>query len=113
MIPQIRPAQFAAWIESVKGHGTPVILDVREPSELQKASIHPDAVDFVAIPMGIVPVRLAELNPGRPIACLCHYGARSMQIATFLSEHGFDLVVNIAGGINAWSTELDSSVPHY
>ncbi len=113
MIPQIRPSQFCAWLASVKGHGKPVVLDVREPSELQKAHIKADGFDVVAIPMNMLPLRLDELSVGQPTACLCHHGARSMQMATFLNQQGFSLVVNIAGGIDAWSVEVDSSVPRY
>ncbi len=113
MIPQVCPAQFSVWMESVKGYGKPVVLDVREPSELKIASIKADGFELVTLPMGVVALRLAELNASRPTACLCHHGARSLRIATFLNEHGFDCVINVAGGINAWSIEMDGSVPRY
>jgi rhodanese-related sulfurtransferase len=113
MITQIRPSQLAAWCESVCDQGIPVVLDVREPSELRMASIKADGFELVTIPMGVIPPRLNELNPARPIACLCHHGARSMQVASFLRARGFDRVANIAGGINAWSSELDPTVPRY
>jgi rhodanese-related sulfurtransferase len=63
--------------------------------------------------MGTVPARLSELDPNRAIACLCHHGGRSMQVASFLQARGFAHVANIAGGIDAWSVELDTSVPRY
>jgi rhodanese-related sulfurtransferase len=63
--------------------------------------------------MGVVPVRLSELDPSQPIACLCHHGGRSMQVAQFLASRGFDHVANIAGGIHAWSAELDASIATY
>ena len=113
MITQIRPAQLPAWLTSVRSHGKPVVLDVREPAELQIASIKADGFELVNIPMGVIPPRLSELNPSQPVACLCHHGARSMQVATFLQRQGFDHVANIAGGINAWSAEVDASVPRY
>ena len=72
-----------------------------------------DCFDLLTIPMGVIPPRLNELNPAQPVACLCHHGARSMQVASFLTARGFEHVANIAGGINAWSAELDSSVPVY
>jgi len=90
-----------------------VVLDVREPSELQVASIKADGFELVSIPMGVIPPRLNELNPEQPIACLCHHGGRSMQVASFLDARGFSHVANIAGGINAWSAELDPTVPRY
>ena len=113
MIAQIRPSQLAAWLESVRAQGEPVVLDVREPSELQVASVKADGFKLLTIPMGVIPPRLAELNPEQPIACLCHHGGRSMQVAAFLQSRGFSHVANIAGGINAWSGELDPSIPRY
>lgn len=113
MITQIRPAQLPQWLDTVRGHGSPVVLDVREPFERQLASIKADSFELITIPMGVIPPRLAELNPSQPIACLCHHGARSMQVAAFLKARGFEHVANIAGGINAWSAEIDPSVPRY
>lgn len=113
MIHQVRPADLSAWFDSVRAHGAPVVLDVREPSELRVARIQADGFELVTMPMGMVPARLDELNPEQPVACLCHHGVRSMQVAHFLSARGFTHVANIAGGINAWSNEQDASVPRY
>lgn len=113
MITQIRPSDLAQWIQQNQAHGQVVVLDVREPHELQVASVKPDGFDLRTIPMGTVPVRLNELDPSQPIACLCHHGGRSMQVASFLVSRGFTQVANIAGGINAWSAEVDPSVPRY
>jgi rhodanese-related sulfurtransferase len=114
MIDQIRPAQLSAWIERV---GTPaqpaVVLDVREPWERQTATVKPAGFTLLSIPMGELPARLSELSSTAPLACLCHHGARSQRVALFLAHNGFDQVVNIAGGIDAWSAELDVSVPRY
>lgn len=113
MIAQIRPSQLAAWLESERAHGEPVVLDVREPSELRVARIKADGFKLLTIPMGVIPPRLTELDPDQPIACLCHHGGRSMQVAAFLQSRGFSHVANIAGGINAWSAELDPTIPRY
>lgn len=113
MIAQIRPAQLAQWLLSARAQGEPLVLDVREPDELRRASIKADGFELKAIPMGVIPPRLNELDPARPVACLCHHGVRSMQVASFLHARGFDQVVNIAGGINAWSIELDPNIPRY
>ena len=86
-----------------------LLLDVREPDELAIASI-PWAM---AIPMGDVSVRLAELPKDKPIAVLCHGGTRSGRVTKFLNENGYPDAVNIAGGIRAWSTTIDPSVPQY
>ena len=114
MIPQLRPAQLANWFESAKTHGHPVLLDVREPKELATASVAPGgAYELLAIPMNSVPIRLVELDAARPVAVLCHHGARSQRVAQFLEAQGFGHVVNIAGGIDAWATEVDAGVARY
>ena len=112
-IPQIRPNQLEQWLESVQPLGQALVLDVREARELELASIQVKGCSMKTIPMGSIPSMLAELNPSQPIACLCHHGGRSMQVAMFLKNQGFTHVVNIAGGIHAWSAEVDPSVPCY
>jgi len=114
MIAQVRPADLPAWFQAQAAGDRPaVVLDVREPWELQTASVKADGFELVAIPMNEIPARLAELDAARPVACLCHHGQRSQRVASFLSQRGFAQVANIAGGIEAWSYELDAAVPHY
>ncbi len=116
MIPQIRPAAFAQWTAAQPGTA-PLVLDVRETWEFNTAAIRPldgaQAFDVLSIPMQDVPARLAELPKDRPIACLCHHGIRSQRVAHYLLQNGFEQVINIAGGIAAWSDEADPSVPRY
>ena len=90
-----------------------LLLDVREDWEIQTASVKPDGFELLHIPMGQLLQRLSELDPQRPLGCLCHHGGRSMQVAHYLANNGFQRVVNIAGGINAWSMQLDASIPRY
>ena len=120
MIDQIAPSDFARWLADMALQHPlerTVLLDVREPYELEWASVGQDAAthgyQLLTIPMAAVPVRLAELDPDQPIACLCHHGVRSMQVARFLVGNGFAEVANIAGGIDAWSLQLDPSVARY
>jgi len=113
MISQVRPRELSAWLADARAVGEPVVLDVREPSELQTASVGAGDFTLLAIPMGSIPSRLSELDPARPIACLCHHGSRSMQVASFLQAHGFTHIANIAGGIHAWSEELDPAIARY
>jgi rhodanese-related sulfurtransferase len=113
MITQVRPQDLASWMEQVRPFGAPLVLDVREPHELQIASVSANGFELLTIPMGVIPPRMTELDPQRPIACLCHHGGRSMQVANFLAQQGFAHVANIAGGINAWSAEIDPTVPRY
>ena len=113
MIDHIRPSQLEPWFQSVAATGQPLVLDVREPHELAVARVLEDGVEVLAIPMGTIPARLAELDATRPVACLCHHGARSMQVAMFLQSRGFAQVANIAGGIDAWSLERDPGIARY
>ena len=107
---QLYPAQIAEWASQQAQR--PILLDVREGWELQTASAKPEALDLLHMPMQTIPARLHELDKNRPIACLCHHGGRSMQVASFLMQHGFE-VVNVAGGIHAWSAQVDPSIPVY
>jgi rhodanese-related sulfurtransferase len=86
---------------------------VREPWEAQLASIRLEGVDSVLLPMGQVPARVSELDPMQPVVCYCHHGVRSLQVVAFLQRAGFDSVYNLAGGIDAWSMQVDASVPRY
>lgn len=113
MIAQVRPRDLKTWLESARAFGQPVVLDVREPAELQTVSVRPDGFALLTIPMGAVPARLSELDPRRPVACLCHHGGRSMQVASFLMGRGFSHVANVAGGIHAWADELDPTLARY
>jgi rhodanese-related sulfurtransferase len=107
---QLYPAQIAEWASQQDQR--PVLLDVREGWEVQTASTQPEGMDLLHMSMQSIPARLHELDKTRPIACLCHHGSRSMQVASFLMQHGFE-VVNVAGGIHAWSAQVDPSIPVY
>jgi rhodanese-related sulfurtransferase len=109
----VSPSQFQDWLQQATSIGQPLILDVRETWECQVASIAPAGCEVLIMPMQTIPARLMELDKTRPIACLCHHGSRSMQVASFLAHHGFENITNISGGIHAWSSEADASVPVY
>jgi len=90
-----------------------VLLDVREPWEVALAGISIDGARLQSIPMGQIPQRLHELDPSQPVVCYCHHGMRSLQVVAFLQRQGFDSVYNLAGGIEAWSVQMDPAVPRY
>jgi len=85
-----------------------LVLDVREPYEVQIAQI-----GGRLIPLGELPNRIDELNPDQEIVVHCRTGGRSQRAAEFLANNGFDKVHNLAGGIHAWSDEIDPSIPKY
>jgi rhodanese-related sulfurtransferase len=105
---QIAPTELAAWFADT-GREKPVLLDVREPWELEKARI----AGARHIPMREMPGRLGELDPDQELVAFCHLGGRSMQVAMFLEKNGFSKVHNLVGGVDAWSRTVDPAVPLY
>ena len=59
--------------------------------------------------------RLDELEPWKQkrVVVHCHHGVRSLRVAKWLRERGFEKAQSLRGGIEAWSTEIDSSIPKY
>ncbi|MDA0679016.1 MAG: rhodanese-like domain-containing protein [Proteobacteria bacterium] len=106
MVEDIAPAEF---VRRRQENDRWLLIDVREIWEIEVAKIG----TAVAIPMMEIPSRQGELDKARPIAVICHSGGRSRRVADFLFQQGFAEVVNIAGGIDAWSLEIDSTVPRY
>ncbi len=86
-----------------------VLLDIREPYELMISHLE----GAIHIPMGEVPARLDELPRERPVVVFCRTGARSARLVDQLRAAGYDNVTNMLGGINAWSREIDPSLPVY
>jgi len=86
-----------------------LLVDVREPFELAIARF-PQAMH---VPLRSVPARAAELPRDRLLVLACQKGVRSMRALEILREMGFSRLKNLAGGIDAWSREVDSSVPRY
>jgi rhodanese-related sulfurtransferase len=87
-----------------------MLLDCREPDEVATAKI----MGSTHVPMREIPTRLAELGPqDARIVVHCHHGGRSLRVTQYLRQQGFDEVQNMAGGIDAWSQEIDPAVPRY
>ena len=108
-VPELTPTEFCArWPAAERVAGV-VLLDVREPDELELAAV----ADVLHIPMREIPARVGELERAVPLVVMCHSGGRSRRVAEFLLNHGFSEVFNLRGGIDAWSTEIDPQVPRY
>ena len=105
---QISPPELAAWLSDASRE-KPVLLDVREPWEFERARIEGAQL----VPMREVPSRLEEIEQGKPVVAICHHGGRSMQVALFLEKAGYDNVHNLVGGVDAWSRTVDPAVPLY
>jgi rhodanese-related sulfurtransferase len=88
------------------------LIDVREPPEFQAARI----VGAELIPMRSVPAEFQRLEATADDCTLiifCHHGVRSLNVVSWLREQGLDCCQSMAGGIDRWSLEIDSSVPRY
>ena len=108
-IPQISVKELKARLDGKEARNDNfLLLDVREPYEFQIAQI-----GGKLIPQNDVPNRLGELNREQEIIVHCRSGARSQKIAEFLQANGFQKVSNVAGGILAWSDEIDPTVQKY
>lgn len=105
---QINASELAAWLADA-GRAKPLLLDVREPWEFEKARI----AGAQLVPMREVPARLSEIDPHQEVVAICHHGGRSQQVALFLEKAGYPKVHNLAGGVDAWSRTIDPSVPLY
>jgi adenylyltransferase/sulfurtransferase len=104
-IPQITPTELKRRLDA--GENV-FVLDVREPHEYQIVNI-----GAPLIPLGDLPNRLGELDPNREIVIHCKTGGRSQRAAELLAKSGFKNVVNLAGGITAWATDVDPKLPKY
>jgi rhodanese-related sulfurtransferase len=100
--------ELAAWLTD-EGRGKPFLLDVREPWEFDTCRI-PGAQ---LMPMQTILARIDDLDEDAEIVCICHHGARSLQVAAFLERHGFAKVSNLTGGVHAWATQVDDTMPRY
>jgi rhodanese-related sulfurtransferase len=88
----------------------PLLLDVREPWEYETTHIEGAKL----IPMNEIPARaFQELNEEDPILVLCHHGARSLSVAAWLRNQGFDQAQSVSGGIDAYSRLIDPTLPRY
>ena len=105
---QIDVLDLALWLADT-ARPAPLLLDVREPWEVQTAALN----GSLNIPMQQIPARADEIDGTREIVAVCHHGGRSMQVADFLERQGMTRVYNLTGGIDAWSQQVDPAVPRY
>jgi rhodanese-related sulfurtransferase len=110
---QLRVDQLQSLCASPALEAPVQVLDVREPWEVELASMRIDGATVVHIPMNEVPARLGELDAARHVVCVCHHGMRSAHVAMFLERQGFDPVYNLAGGIDAWASQVDPTLQRY
>ena len=106
---QLSPRQLAVRLRC---DNAPCVLDVREPWEQELARLD----QTIDMPMAQVPDRLDELRDqldSRDLIVMCHHGGRSSVIVQFLQQNGFERVINLEGGIQAWAEQVDQTLPTY
>lgn len=87
-----------------------VVLDVREPWELDTAQM----THHKHIPMNEIPARFSqELSAEKHTVVVCHHGVRSMNVTLWLRRQGYEQVQSLAGGIDRWARQIDPKVPVY
>jgi rhodanese-related sulfurtransferase len=102
----------AADLASRQREGKPILLvDVREDWERQIARLPQDT----HVPLHSLVARAGEIVPpaGGEVVIYCHAGVRSWMAAQYLEHVGLQDVISLAGGIDAWSVEVDPAVPRY
>jgi rhodanese-related sulfurtransferase len=89
----------------------PLLVDVRQPWEHELSRLP----DSVLVPLPELAQRAGEIRPraGQQVVCYCHHGVRSLHAAELLTRGGVRDVVSLAGGIDAWSLQVDPAIPRY
>jgi rhodanese-related sulfurtransferase len=107
-VPEISVVKASALLKSAN---PPRLIDVRENDEWAVAKIEGAEL----LPLSQWPAIAVEKLTDRtqPLVIQCHHGGRSARAASWLIEQGYTSVLNLAGGIDAWSHQIDPSVPRY
>jgi adenylyltransferase/sulfurtransferase len=102
----ITAGELKEWIDA----GEPIeLVDVREPAEWEIVRIPGGRL----IPMGDLPAHLAELPQDRRVVLYCKSGGRSADALATLKRAGFASAVHVQGGVTAWATQVDKTLPVY
>ena len=95
--------------EMRRNEETMTVLDVRNPPEIAVCAFD----GSTNIPMHEVPGYLDRLPTDEKLVVVCHHGARSLQVTAWLHQNGFSNAISLRGGVDAWSREIDPSMPRY
>lgn len=106
MIEQLAPKTLATRLAST---APPRVLDVREPWEWEIGHI----AGSLLVPLQTLPAAIEALDRGADYVLVCHHGVRSQHAAQFMAQAGFVSLANLAGGIDAWSHDVDAGVARY
>lgn len=106
MVADITPQQLA---EKLRGSSPPLVIDVREPYEHAFCRIEGAQLR----PLGQIRAWARTLDPEAEIVLCCHVGERSAMATAYLQNLGFTRALNLAGGIDAWATDVEPGMPRY
>ncbi len=104
---QLSPQQVFELLQ--QSESKPVLLDVREPFEVEICAID----GSINIPLHQIPTALEDLDPAQEYVLICHHGMRSQRAGVILAANGFDKLINLVGGIDAWACNVDSGMKRY
>jgi len=104
---QMTPTQLRDYLETASS--MPLLIDVREPWEFDICAID----NSILIPMGQIPAKIDTLDPDQEIVVICHHGIRSANVCRYLEHQGFDQMINLAGGVDAWAKDIDIDMAVY
>jgi len=104
---ELTPQELKDYLDSAEP--APLLLDVREPSEFDICHIEGSRL----MPMGEVAAMIDDLPRDQAIVVICHHGMRSYNIGMYLEQKGLKPVMNLIGGLDAWSRKVDLDMPIY
>lgn len=103
----LNPIELKAYLDQAKQR--PALIDVREQWEFDTVHLPGSKL----IPLAELPFELNNLNRNQDLVVICHHGIRSRRAALWLEQQGFNKVINLKGGIDAWAKEVDRDLPVY
>lgn len=113
LLQDIQPVELHAKMQDPNFFEEVQLIDVREPEEVAQASLP----GFQVLPLQQFgnwgPEITTKFDPEKDTYLMCHHGMRSLQVAKWLQTQGFKRVFNVSGGIHAYATKADPSIPTY
>ena len=114
MYPEITVTELG---DKLKSDEKFILLDVREPAELEYAKVTDSRLEVVPMSRlgneGIAALSESARSQEIPVYVMCHHGSRSVQVTMWLAQQGYKNVINVSGGINEYARKVDSSVGFY
>ena len=104
---QLSPQQIQELLK--QNEGKPFLIDVREPFEVEICNIE----DSINIPLQQIPEAIEGLDPDKEYVLICHHGMRSQRAGMIMAAQGFEKLINLVGGIDAWACNVDPQMQRY